>query len=105
MTGGKGNDTYYVDSKDDKIAELSGQGTDLIYSDISLNLFDKALLNVEKIWRCKAPASLTPTATPWRTPSPATARVMSSMVGRATTRSMAPTATTTSMACSATTAC
>jgi len=49
MTGGKGNDIYYVDSKDDKITELSGQGIDLIFSDISLNLSDKAFLSIENL--------------------------------------------------------
>jgi Ca2+-binding RTX toxin-like protein len=47
MTGGKGDDIYYIDNKDDKITELSGQGVDLIFSDISLKLSDKAFVNIE----------------------------------------------------------
>jgi Ca2+-binding RTX toxin-like protein len=49
MTGGKGNDIYYVDSKHDAVTELAGQGTDLIYSDISLDLAGKAVSNVENL--------------------------------------------------------
>ncbi|MBX3670854.1 MAG: VWA domain-containing protein [Rhodocyclaceae bacterium] len=45
MMGGAGNDTYYVDSASDRVIELSGQGTDLVYSTVSLMLSD----NVENL--------------------------------------------------------
>ena len=38
LTGGTGNDTYYVDSTLDVVAETTGNGTDLIYSEVSLVL-------------------------------------------------------------------
>jgi Ca2+-binding RTX toxin-like protein len=38
LTGGKGNDTMYVDSTTDTVIELAGEGNDLIYGSISLNL-------------------------------------------------------------------
>jgi serralysin len=38
MEGGWGNDTYYVDSAGDTIVELSGQGTDSVYSSITFGL-------------------------------------------------------------------
>ena len=38
MTGGKGNDIIYVNSTSDTVIELAGEGNDLIYGSISLNL-------------------------------------------------------------------
>ena len=40
MVGGSGNDTYIVDNIGDRIAELSGQGIDLVKSSISYSLLD-----------------------------------------------------------------
>lgn len=45
MIGGLGNDIYYVDSFGEKIVELAGQGTDLVYSSVGLTLGE----NVEKL--------------------------------------------------------
>jgi Ca2+-binding RTX toxin-like protein len=38
MTGGKGNDTYYVDNAGDKVIELNNEGFDTIISTISLTI-------------------------------------------------------------------
>ena len=40
MVGGTGNDTYLVDSLTDRIYEKSGEGTDVIKTDLTLNLQD-----------------------------------------------------------------
>ncbi|WP_114008007.1 beta strand repeat-containing protein [Cohaesibacter intestini] len=42
MIGGGGNDVYYVDDAGDQIEEVSGGGTDLVMSYISLALRDKS---------------------------------------------------------------
>lgn len=46
MIGGVGNDTYYVDSANDKIIENSGEGSDKIFSTISM----KVPANVEDLY-------------------------------------------------------
>lgn len=38
MVGGAGNDTYWVDNSGDTVTELSGQGTDIVYSRVSFSL-------------------------------------------------------------------
>ncbi|MIL09020.1 hypothetical protein BZU93_24435, partial [Salmonella enterica subsp. enterica] len=38
MTGGAGNDAYYVDRATDQVVELSGGGTDTVYSAVDLDL-------------------------------------------------------------------
>ncbi|MCS6627310.1 calcium-binding protein [Roseibacterium beibuensis] len=38
MTGGGGNDSYYLDDVGDEAVELDGEGTDQIYSTVSVNL-------------------------------------------------------------------
>nr|WP_321461311.1 calcium-binding protein [uncultured Cohaesibacter sp.] len=48
MTGGAGNDVYYVDNAKDSITELSGEGTDLVYSYASYNLRNNSQF-IEKI--------------------------------------------------------
>ena len=35
MSGGEGNDTYYVNSASDTVTENSAQGTDIIYSSVT----------------------------------------------------------------------
>ena len=35
LKGRAGNDIYYVDSKDDRVTEKSGEGIDLIYSSVT----------------------------------------------------------------------
>ncbi len=47
MNGGLGNDKYYVDNVGDVVVEAAGQGTDTIYSKISLDLHTSS--NVEDI--------------------------------------------------------
>lgn len=38
MTGGIGNDVFYVDNTADVVTEMTGEGTDTIYSSVSLNM-------------------------------------------------------------------
>jgi Ca2+-binding RTX toxin-like protein len=38
LTGGKGNDDYYVQTAGDKVVELDGQGLDRVYSTVSFSL-------------------------------------------------------------------
>ena len=45
MAGGAGDDTYYIDSSNDVVSELAGQGTDTINSSITYTL----LANVENL--------------------------------------------------------
>ena len=45
MTGGTGNDTYYVNESGDTVTELADEGTDRVYSGITLTLAD----NVEEL--------------------------------------------------------
>ncbi len=45
MTGGGGGDTYYADNSGDIVTELTGGGTDIVYSSISFTLPD----NVENL--------------------------------------------------------
>jgi Ca2+-binding RTX toxin-like protein len=40
MTGGKGDDIYIVDSSSDTIIELTGEGSDLVFSSITYSLAD-----------------------------------------------------------------
>jgi Ca2+-binding RTX toxin-like protein len=37
MSGGTGNDIYYVDTMSDIVTEYAGEGTDLVYSSVSTN--------------------------------------------------------------------
>ena len=46
LVGGDGNDAYYVDSVDDVIIELPGQGLDRVYASVSHTLAD----NVELLY-------------------------------------------------------
>jgi Ca2+-binding RTX toxin-like protein len=52
MIGGAGNDTYVVDSFDDIIVELAGEGTDVVYASSSYALSDnlEKLVLVEGAW-------------------------------------------------------
>ena len=38
MTGGLGNDTYFVDNVADRTVENGGEGTDIVYAAISYQL-------------------------------------------------------------------
>ena len=40
MEGGAGDDTYYFDNSSDRIFEYAGEGTDLVYSWVGINLGD-----------------------------------------------------------------
>lgn len=40
MIGGTGNDIYYVDNANDQVQELSGEGTDSIFSSVSFTMRD-----------------------------------------------------------------
>ncbi|WP_413456784.1 calcium-binding protein [Herbaspirillum huttiense] len=45
MTGGKGDDSYYVDNSGDRVVEKAGEGTDTVYATVSTTLAD----NVENL--------------------------------------------------------
>jgi Ca2+-binding RTX toxin-like protein len=46
MTGGTGNDAYYIDNVGDTITELSGEGTDIVYSTLDYSLVGTNLENL-----------------------------------------------------------
>ena len=45
MTGGTGNDAYYVDSYSDRVIENAGEGTDTVFASANYKLSD----NVERL--------------------------------------------------------
>ncbi|WP_233149369.1 calcium-binding protein [Herbaspirillum camelliae] len=45
MTGGKGDDSYYVDNRGDRVVEKAGEGIDTVYATVSTTLAD----NVENL--------------------------------------------------------
>jgi VCBS repeat-containing protein len=53
MTGGLGNDTYYVDTLNDVVTELAGEGTDYLYSTVSLTLGE----NLERLYLLEGSAT------------------------------------------------
>ncbi|MFD2053005.1 beta strand repeat-containing protein [Mesorhizobium calcicola] len=46
MQGGIGNDTYYVDNAGDHVIDVTGQGTDSVFSSVSFNLSGQELENL-----------------------------------------------------------
>ena len=46
MSGAQGNDTYYVDNAGDHVIDLTGQGTDNVFSSVSFNLSGQELENL-----------------------------------------------------------
>ena len=46
MTGGLGNDNFYVDNAGDTVIEVAGQGTDRVYSEVSYALVPGASIEV-----------------------------------------------------------
>ena len=46
LIGGTGNDSYYIDNAGDSITELSGEGTDIVYSTIDYTLVGTYLENL-----------------------------------------------------------
>jgi Ca2+-binding RTX toxin-like protein len=46
LTGGTGNDVYYIDNAGDTITELSGEGTDIVYSTLDYTLVGTYLENL-----------------------------------------------------------
>ncbi|EGF89240.1 rhizobiocin RzcA [Asticcacaulis biprosthecium C19] len=47
LIGGLGNDTYYIHDTAAKVTEVNGEGTDIIYSDVSYNLHGRYIETLE----------------------------------------------------------
>jgi Ca2+-binding RTX toxin-like protein len=61
MSGGAGDDTYYVDSATDVVTEASNAGTDLVLSSVSYTLNTVAAVGVENLTLGGSTAGLTAT--------------------------------------------
>jgi Ca2+-binding RTX toxin-like protein len=46
LIGGLGNDSYYVDNAGDRVTELTGEGTDLVYASVNFTLGGTAIENL-----------------------------------------------------------
>ena len=58
MSGGAGNDTYFVDNAGDAVIENAGQGNDAVFASVNYGL----TANVRP-WCCKAAPTCRATAT------------------------------------------
>ncbi len=63
MTGGAGNDIYYVDALGDVITEASNAGTDIVRTTLSVYSLSSWLENIEYL----GPGDFTAQATNWQT--------------------------------------
>lgn len=57
LKGGLGDDTYYVENTGDRVVELSGQGTDKVYSTVSFSLKGQFIENIELTGTYKSSAT------------------------------------------------